>query len=340
MRPAPRPSLVCLLVLAVTAAGCNAFADPEPTPTPSPTITRTPTQTPTATPTATPTPTATATATPRPPTSTPPPPPPAPGAEQGGSVEIVQGGVAVLRVSGGAASARATFADREYILLPRPGGFWCVLAVAANQATGAYPVAITLYDDAGNPMARLTARAVVVGRSYPVELIRLPPDQSALLDPALAAQEQRARDSLFATVTLGRYWSGAFGYPVSGSISSPYGASRSYNGAPPTSFHRGADFPVPVGTAVGASAAGQVAFVGNLPIRGLSIVIDHGAGVFSGYHHLSRAAVQVGQSVGRGQVVGYSGSSGLSTGPHLHWEVVVRGVEVDPVLWTQQEIGP
>jgi murein DD-endopeptidase MepM/ murein hydrolase activator NlpD len=107
-----------------------------------------------------------------------------------------------------------------------------------------------------------------------------------------------------------------------------------------TSFHGGTDFDVPRGTPVAAAAAGRVAFVGPLAIRGNSVIVDHGMGVFSGYHHLSRTSVQVGQQVAAGDLVGYSGASGLATGPHLHWEVIVSGVTVDPVLWTQQDIGP
>ena len=89
-----------------------------------------------------------------------------------------------------------------------------------------------------------------------------------------------------------------------------------------------------------ASNTGRVAFAGDLPVRGTSVIIDHGGGVFSAYHHLQQAAVQHGQMVAVGDLVGYVGASGLATGPHLHWEIIVRGVEVDPVPWTYGEIGP
>jgi murein DD-endopeptidase MepM/ murein hydrolase activator NlpD len=77
-----------------------------------------------------------------------------------------------------------------------------------------------------------------------------------------------------------------------------------------------------------------------MPIRGISVVIDHGAGVFSGYHHFSGLAVAPGKYVGQGELIGYSGMSGLATGPHLHWEIVVHGMSVDPVPWTQAAVGP
>jgi len=89
-----------------------------------------------------------------------------------------------------------------------------------------------------------------------------------------------------------------------------------------------------------ATTDGTVAFVGALPVRGNSVILDHGAGVFSAYHHLAQATVALGQSVAAGDLVGTVGSSGLATGPHLHWEVIVMGVNVDPVLWTYEDLGP
>ena len=83
-----------------------------------------------------------------------------------------------------------------------------------------------------------------------------------------------------------------------------------------------------------------MAFADEMPIRGLSVVLDHGGGVFTAYHHLSEAAVVEGQLVSIGDLVGFVGASGLATGPHLHWELIVSGVEVDPMLWTLGLVGP
>jgi murein DD-endopeptidase MepM/ murein hydrolase activator NlpD len=80
-----------------------------------------------------------------------------------------------------------------------------------------------------------------------------------------------------------------------------------------------------------ASAAGRVAFAGRLDIRGNHVIIDHGFGVFTGYSHMSQVNVTRGQLVTRGQILGLSGNSGRSSGPHLHWEVTVNGDWVDSV---------
>ncbi len=333
--PGPIRFLPLLLVLFASAAGgCGVFAGSSPDPTPTPTRTRT--ATPTRTPTATLTPTATPTP-PPPPTATPLPPAPI---VRTGEGEVAQGGVKLVRATGDAASGVAVFQGRDYPMLLAPGGFWSVIGVAADHPPGTYPLRIVLSDASGGVVAELNQSLTVVDTPYPVEQINLPPDQTALLDPALVAQEEAARAGVFAAFTAERLWSGPFAFPVAAAISSPFGTGRSYNGGPVTGFHHGADFPVDEGTPVVAANAGRVAFVGILPVRGVSVIVDHGAGVFSAYHHLSRTAVQAGQLVAAGDVVGYSGASGLATGPHLHWEVIVRGVEVDPVVWTYEEFAP
>lgn len=316
----PLPPLLALLFLTLST-GCGVIGGSSPTATPTltPTRTSTPTNTPTSTPTQTPT--------------------PVPAVETA-LVEVVQGRAAVLRVAGAAASAVAHVKGESITLVPMPGGFWGVIGAAANEETGRFPLTVDFLDSAGTTVTELSATLAVYDFAYPVEYITIPPDQLGLLDPTVGQQEASLRAQVFAASTSERLWSGPFIPPVQAIISSPYGIARSYNGGPVGDFHHGADFAVDEGTAVSASAGGRVAFAGALPIRGNSVIIDHGAGVFSGYHHLSRAAVAAGQVVAQGDLIGYSGASGLATGPHLHWEVVVHGESVDPVFWTYDEIGP
>jgi murein DD-endopeptidase MepM/ murein hydrolase activator NlpD len=97
-------------------------------------------------------------------------------------------------------------------------------------------------------------------------------------------------------------------------------------------FHAGVDFPAPTGSAVGAARSGRVVFAGSSGSGwGTLVVIAHGGGVRTRYAHLSRVAVKVGESVRTGSTIGLVGSTGESTGPHLHFEVTVRGATVDPL---------
>ncbi|MEM8857064.1 MAG: M23 family metallopeptidase [Chloroflexota bacterium] len=128
---------------------------------------------------------------------------------------------------------------------------------------------------------------------------------------------------------------GSFNDPVKNFLykSSFYGARRSYNGGPYSSYHEGLDFAAYRGTDVNAAAEGKVVVAEMLYVRGGSVVIDHGWGIFTGAYHLETVDIEVGASVIPDQKVGTLGSTGLSTGPHLHWDLLVNGVWVDPLAW-------
>jgi len=318
-----------LLLGASSGCGVVGGSGNKPTPTPTATMTATATRTATSTPTSTSTPTLTPAPTPRPPRPT-------------GDVVVAQGHAAVIRVAGEAASAVAYVKGEAIPMLQEPGGFWGVYGAAATEPTGQFPITIDLLDSSGNVISELSQTLAVYEVDYPVEYITLPPSSVAILaDPTSGPREQAIRDQVFATSAPEQLWSGQFSLPVDVvPVTDSYGVSRSYNGGPVGDFHHGTDFAVDEGTPVHAAAAGRVAFAGAMPIRGNSVIIDHGGGVFTGYHHLSSMSVSVGQSVGQGEVIGNSGATGLVTGPHLHWEVVVQGVSVDPLQWNNDNIGP
>jgi murein DD-endopeptidase MepM/ murein hydrolase activator NlpD len=122
---------------------------------------------------------------------------------------------------------------------------------------------------------------------------------------------------------------GMFSWPVTGTITSPFGwRSNPFGGAP--EFHQGLDIAAPSGTTVTAAAGGTVIMAQWYGGYGNYILIDHGGGYSTGYGHLSAIYVTTGQSVQRGQAIGAVGSTGQSTGPHLHFEVRIAGKPVDP----------
>ena len=118
----------------------------------------------------------------------------------------------------------------------------------------------------------------------------------------------------------------------SGRVSSTFGWRRDPIGGD-VKFHSGTDIAMPVGQDVLAAQAGQVESVGDVPGYGLTVVVRHQGGLATRYAHLSEADVKVGQTVTQGQVIAKSGSSGKSTGPHLHFEVIKDGQAVDPGRW-------
>ncbi len=118
-------------------------------------------------------------------------------------------------------------------------------------------------------------------------------------------------------------------WPVSGIITSPFGWRKNpFGGAP--EFHQGLDIGAPMGTTVVAAAAGTVISAGWFGGYGNYILIDNGGALATGYAHLSQIFVADGQRVQQGQAIGAVGSTGYSTGPHLHFEVRIHGKPVDP----------
>ncbi len=122
---------------------------------------------------------------------------------------------------------------------------------------------------------------------------------------------------------------GTFSWPITGTITSPFGwRSNPFGGSP--EFHQGLDIAAPTGTTVTAAATGTVLLAQWYGGYGNYILLDNGGGYSTGYGHLSAIYVSVGQHVQRGQAIGAVGSTGQSTGPHLHFEVRFHGKPIDP----------
>ena len=117
--------------------------------------------------------------------------------------------------------------------------------------------------------------------------------------------------------------------PVSGYISSRFGLRRFINGSP-RSRHLGLDIANSEGTKIIAPLNGRVIFVGNLFYKGNNIILDHGNGFLSSYSHLNEIFVNENEYLEKGQLIGTVGSSGRVTGPHLHFEIFIKGRRIDP----------
>lgn len=125
---------------------------------------------------------------------------------------------------------------------------------------------------------------------------------------------------------------GTLAWPVSGTITSPFGYRRNPFGGG-MEFHQGLDIAAPMGTTITAAASGTVISAGWYGGYGNYILIDHGGGMATGYGHCSQIFVSVGQQVQKGQAIGAVGSTGASTGPHVHFEVRMNGKPVDPAAY-------
>ncbi len=155
------------------------------------------------------------------------------------------------------------------------------------------------------------------------------------VDPESIRPEEEFVANLLAPVTPDKLWDGSFDYPsryYTDEFIAVFGDRRNYNNGALFYYHTGLDF-YGSNVPIYAPARGKVVFAGPLLIRGNVTYIDHGCGVYSGYFHQSEIFVQEGDIVGRGQEIGIVGSTGRSTGPHLHWEIWVGGVPINPLDW-------
>jgi len=166
-----------------------------------------------------------------------------------------------------------------------------------------------------------------------VEQLQLSAATLSLITPEARELEAAALEGAWARAEPVRLWTEPFMMPIGGVNTSGFGDARRYAPGGPVSFHYGLDLAAPTGTPVYATNSGRVLVAGHYPIKGGFVAVDHGAGVMSYYFHLSHVGVQEGQEVGRGELVGEVGSEGLSTGPHLHWEMRVHGEATNPLAW-------
>ena len=132
-------------------------------------------------------------------------------------------------------------------------------------------------------------------------------------------------------ISLKKYQNIKFNFPAEGIISSEYGVKRFINGSP-RNPHLGLDIAAETGTSVVAPENGKVIFVGEFFYRGNLIIIDHGNGIITTYSHLNEIFVSEGDIVRKNFKIGTIGSSGRVTGPHLHFEIILFGTKINPML--------
>jgi hypothetical protein len=247
---------------------------------------------------------------------------------------IPQGQVGVVHVTGdGIAGARARFLNRLVDFFPMDGdGFYGLLSVSMEQSPRTYDLDVFVwYDD--TTRTTLRAQVVVPVGDFIRQTVTIPPDKAFLIDPELERAELARLESIDGNVSAERLWNG-FQLPLPSTLTSPFGAFRTFNQAVETR-HTGWDMRSTLGMPVMASAAGEVAYAGWMEIRGNYVMLDHGYGVYSGYAHLSQIHVTRGQTVTEGQILGTTGNTGRTSGPHFHWEIAVNGEWVDAVRFLE-----
>jgi murein DD-endopeptidase MepM/ murein hydrolase activator NlpD len=248
--------------------------------------------------------------------------------QQGSTAEIIVVPDEGARIGG-------TLVDYQLHFFPMGDGRLVALqGIHAMLEPGVYPLQLDaeLADGTKQSFQQLL---VISDARFPKESLTVPAES---IDPAITTPEEDLVRSIVSPVSEQKHWNSNFEIPVSKPfcVKDWFGTRRSFNLSDYDYFHAGLDYGVcsvenPFD--IYAAAPGVVVFAGPMNVRGNATFIDHGWGVFSGYFHEEEILVSVGDEVETGQRIGKIGATGRVTGPHLHFEVWVCGVQVNPQDW-------
>ncbi len=229
-----------------------------------------------------------------------------------------------------------TLAGRELHFFPNGENTYVALqGVHVMAEPGIYPITVkgTLADG-----THFNFEQMVVLQALGYVQEKIDGVDPVTMDPANTKPEEDQVKAVVSNASPEKMWNGPWvspGYDPTW-ITSTFGNRRSYNGGPFSYYHTGLDYGGGTGLPIKSPASGIVVFAGPLTVRGNATIIDHGWGVYSGFWHQSEIQVQVGDRVEPGQVIGLIGATGRVTGAHLHWEIWVNGVHVDPYPWMEE----
>ena len=232
-------------------------------------------------------------------------------------------------------SVTGTLLGNPLTFFPDGDAHVALTGISALAEPVAPTLVITATGPTGEPVHYAQPLPVAAG-DYGFQTITVPAEIAVQMTAEVVAGEDQLMADLFSARAPLRRWDGLFALPTAGDITSSFGTRRTYNAPMTSGYHTGTDFGRIVGTPVYAPADGAVVYTGTLTVRGNVIVLDHGWGVMTGYWHLSAIHVNAGDVVEQGQHIGDIGNTGLSTGPHLHWEMRVNGVPVNGLQWVRE----
>ena len=239
-----------------------------------------------------------------------------------------------LRITCQAEFTKVRLNDRESQLFLQPNGQrFGLLPISVLDKPGMFELTVFRGDD-GSPQ---TLSVLIRKTIFPSQNVKLGPEIEALRS---TPEEMALLNTFKKNVSENRLWQDPLAPPVSGCMTSPFGVKRLHNGKPTGEYHGGVDQRTPEGEPIRAVAAGTITFAKQFNVLGNAVGIDHGQGLESMYLHMSRLDVQPGADVKRGDILGYAGSTGRSTGPHLHWVLYVNGINVNPAQWTKLQSCP
>lgn len=239
----------------------------------------------------------------------------------------VPGGVAVVPLGNGPTAPKATYQGKPVMVVHEEGQRWiAIVGIPLTIKPGQQTLTVN---------GSRTETFAVRSRHYKEQHITLKNDRQVNPNPADLKRIERElaeQTKAYQIFSPGTPSNLLLDRPVDGRLSSPFGLRRFFNGQE-RNPHSGLDFAVPAGTPIKTPAAGKVILIGDYFFNGRTVFVDHGQGFISMFCHMSKVSVKLGQEVPRGGVVGFVGSTGRATGPHMHWNVSLNDARVDPAIF-------
>ena len=249
------------------------------------------------------------------------------------TIEPPQGAIILLEVrSEFPAAVNATWADQSLYFWREGDSHLALLGVDLRRNASKISLTVETKRSNGQKIGCSTPVTVRNGH-FTVQTITVEKqfvDLSAE-DLARSRRETNQLLGIFRAATAARLWEGSFQLPVRGVTGSGSFGKRRVVNDQPRSPHSGEDFPAPSGTPVRAPQRGRVVMASDLFFSGNTIVLDHGLGLYTFYGHLESTAVNNGQVVQAGKIIGRVGATGRVTGPHLHWAARLNKARVNPL---------
>jgi murein DD-endopeptidase MepM/ murein hydrolase activator NlpD len=248
---------------------------------------------------------------------------------------VKQGEVCLVKASG-PASLRSIYGEFRGERFPfafneKNRTYEGLIGIDMSAPPAPYEIKAIATDEEGKVHSSVLSLSVEKA-DFGVQRLSLPREMVELDAKTLERVDREAKrlETLFQKVGDEKLWSGSFIRPVEGELSGTFGLNRIINGQH-RSAHTGIDLGAEEGTPVLACNSGVVALVDDLFFTGKSVLLDHGWGLYSMYFHLSETLVKEGDRVETRAMLGRVGSTGRSTGPHLHWGIRIHGARVDPL---------
>ena len=251
------------------------------------------------------------------------------------SSKIVPGGIFIADIATvNQPCPKAQYQNTRVMVVPHHGHWFAVLGIPMDTKSGIHELEVLFADQTKRAIDFVVPKPKRIGKGK-AQLIRI--KDKRLVTPDWATQQKIQLEAeriktIYANWSEDAPQSLHFSRPVRGKITSGFGWGRVFNRVKPN-WHQGIDIAAHKGTYVRSPAAGEIINADRYVLTGNTVFVDHGQGLITCYCHLDKILVTEHAKIKRGQIIGTVGTTGRSTGPHLHWGVVLNQAKVNPKLF-------